>query len=254
MSKGNGLVRHYDKLDAAERFRLDVLAMARGDDHESARLVSSCPRWTYTTNDRAFTGRWSGAENITLRMCAPVLEQLGKLRLVDSMRVMEPYLGALYENTAFDAYHKGHEAGSYHAWNYAGRAGHPPAWPKGEDPSKIWEPDEDERDPAMERDEEELQAVADTSQKFLAEILDKLERDATAAALTAWTGYAAFCERSAGVDPEKLVGVILGPALGQIREMKNRAQRLGVAPDAETVEEIREGLAGTWKVYEERGI
>ena len=57
MSKGNGLVRHYGKLDAAERFRLDVLAMARGDGQESARLVSSCPRWTYTTNDRAFTGR-----------------------------------------------------------------------------------------------------------------------------------------------------------------------------------------------------
>ena len=106
----------------------------------------------------------------------------------------------------------------------------------------------------MERDEGELQLAADTSQRFLAEILDKLERDATAAALTAWTGYAAFCERSAGVDPEKLVGVILGPALEQIREMKNRAQRLGVKPDAETVEQILEGLAETWKVYEERGI
>jgi len=40
----NGLHRHYDKLTAEERFRLDVLAMARGDLQESERLVSSCPR------------------------------------------------------------------------------------------------------------------------------------------------------------------------------------------------------------------
>ncbi len=37
MSK-NGLKRHYDKLTPAERFRLDVLAMARGDKQESERL------------------------------------------------------------------------------------------------------------------------------------------------------------------------------------------------------------------------
>jgi len=247
-------VRHYDRLDAAERFRLDVLAMARGDGQESRRLVSSCPRATYTTNDRAFTGRWSGAENITLRMLVPVVEQLGRLRLVDALRVMEPYLGTLYENIAFDAYYKGHEAGSYHAWNHAGQTGHPPAWPKGEEPSEVWEPDEDERDPAMERDEGELQIVVDKCGEFLTEILDKLERRATAEALTAWTGYAVFCERCAGVDPEKLAGVIFEPVVGQVREMKERAERLGVEPDAQTVEEIREGLAQTWRAYEERGI
>ncbi len=66
--KRNGLGRLYGKLTAAERFRLDVLATARGDRPESERLVSSCPRATYTTNERGFTGRWTGAENITLRI------------------------------------------------------------------------------------------------------------------------------------------------------------------------------------------
>ncbi len=252
MSK-NGLHRHYARLSGEERFRLDVLAMARGDTRESERLVRSCPRATYTTNDHAFTTRWSTSENITLRMCAPLLQELGRLRVVDAFRALVPYQQTLNENLAFDAYYKGHEAGSYHAWNYAGKAGHPPAWPKGEDPSEIWEPDEDERDPAKERDEGELQIVTDKSREFLTEILNKLERRAVGEALTAWTGYAAFCEERAGVDPEKLVGVIFPPVLEQIREMKGRAERLGAEPDAETVEEIREGLAETWRVYEERG-
>ncbi len=34
----NGPHRHYDKLEPDERFRLDVLAMARGDKQESERL------------------------------------------------------------------------------------------------------------------------------------------------------------------------------------------------------------------------
>jgi hypothetical protein len=76
--------------------------------------------------------------------------------MVDAFRALVPYQVALNENLAFDAYYKGHEAGSYHAWNLAGKTGHPPAWPKGEDPSELWEPDEDKRDPAMERDEGEL--------------------------------------------------------------------------------------------------
>ena len=58
MSK-NVLHRHYDRLSSEERFRLDVLAMARGDEQESERLVRSCPRATYTTNERGFTARWS---------------------------------------------------------------------------------------------------------------------------------------------------------------------------------------------------
>ena len=125
MSK-KGLHRHYDKLGPEERFRLDVLAMARGDGRESERLVRSCPRATYTTNDRAFTVRWTSCENIALRISLPFMQELGRLRLVDAMRVLAPYQGTLNENLAFDAYHKGHEAGSYHAWHHAGKTGHPP--------------------------------------------------------------------------------------------------------------------------------
>jgi len=42
----SGLHKHYDRLDANERFRLDVLAMAREDSRELERLVASCPRFS----------------------------------------------------------------------------------------------------------------------------------------------------------------------------------------------------------------
>src|SRR5215218_7638089 len=107
MSK-NSLHRHYDRLTPEERFRLDVLAMARGDEVESERLVGSCPRFSYTMNDRGFAGRWQGAIEITLRVYIPLGEQLAKLQLVDAFREMIPYSQSLLSNIAFDAYFDGH--------------------------------------------------------------------------------------------------------------------------------------------------
>lgn len=40
----------------------------------------------------------------------------------------------------------------------------------------------------------------------------------------------------------------------QIGALKGWAERLEVEPDPATVEEIREGLAETWRVAQERGI
>jgi hypothetical protein len=60
VSKKNGLHRHYDRLTAEEGFRLDVLAMARGDEQESERLVSSCPRSSCFTEVFVHEyGRWT---------------------------------------------------------------------------------------------------------------------------------------------------------------------------------------------------
>ena len=250
----SGLHRHYDKLSGEERFRLDVLAMAWGDSQESERLVSSCPRASYTMTERAFGFRWNAAENIALRVTVPLMQELGRFRVVDTFRVLAPYQDTLNANMVFDAYYKGHESGSYHAWNYAGKTGHPPAWPKGEDPEEIWEPDEDERDPAMKRDEGELETVVEKCGEFFPEILDRLERKVVESALTMWTGYAAFCDEHAGVSGEKLAAVLLEPIAGQIAELRERAERLDLEPNPEAVEEIRIGLAEAWKRYEERGI
>ena len=250
----NGLHRHYGRLTGEERFRLDVLATARGDLQESERFVSSCPRETYTMTARDFGGRWGAVENIALRMYIAINNELAKLQMVDAFREMVPYQQTLSSNMAFDAYFTGHESGSYHAWNYAGKAGHPPAWPKGDDPEEIWEPDEDERDPAMERDEAKLKAELETYGKFLPEVLDKMERELATSAYSLWEGFAAFCRDVVGVDAEKVAAVILEPVADRVGGIGARAERLGLEMDADAVEEVREGLAEAWRVRLERGV
>src|SRR5829696_129067 len=235
MSK-NGLHRHYNRLDAEERFRLDVLAMAREDSRESERLLASCPRFAYTMNDAGFVERWRSAIEMTLRIYIPLGEQLARLQMIDALRVFVPYSQTLLSNTALDAYFKGHEAGSRHAWAYAGRSGPPPAWPNDGPEGEVVEPDEDERDAAMERDADELETVAEVYNKFLPDALDELEPRCVRQAFSIWTGYAAFCEENAGVSAEKLASVVLKPVVDGIEEARARAERLGVEADAELVD------------------
>jgi hypothetical protein len=248
-----GLHVHYDRLDADERFRLDVLAMAREDSRESERLVSSCPRFSYTMNEMGFVERWRSAIEITLRIYIPLGEQLAKLQMVDAFRVFVPYSQTLSSNMVLDASFKGHEAGGRHAWAHAGESGAPPAWPDDGPEGDLVEPDEDEQDPAMERDADEVEAVAEEYNKFLPEVLDELERRCVKEAFSIWSGYAAFCEESMGVSAEKLAAVVLAPVVGGIGEMKARAERLGVDPDAGLVEQMCEGLVEAWRTVEARG-
>lgn len=252
MSK-KGLHRHYDRLKPEERFGLDVLAMARGDSRESERLVSSCPRFSYTMNDVGFVERWRGAIEITLRVYIPLGEQLAKLRMVDAFRVFVPYSQTLSSNMVLDAYYKGHESGSRHAWAHAGKSGAPPAWPEDGPEGEFMEPEGDEQDPAMEREADEVEAVAEQYNEFLPEVLDELERRCVKEAFGIWSGYAAFCEESAGVSAENLAAVVLAPVVGGIEEMRTRAERLGVEPDADLVEQMREGLAEAWRTVQARG-
>ena len=153
-----------------------------------------------------------------------------------------------------DAYFKGHEAGSRHAWAYAGNSGSPPAWPDDGPEGELVEPDEDERDAAMERDADELEAAAEVCNGFFPEILDELERRCVTEAFGIWTGYAAFCDESMGVAAEKVAAVVLEPVMDRIGEMELRAERLGVEADAELVEEMRDKLGETWRVVEERDV
>jgi hypothetical protein len=252
MSK-KGLHKHYDRLTAEERFGLDVLATARGDSRESERLVSSCPLFSYTMNEMGFVERWRSAIEITLRVYIPLGEQLAKLQMIDAFRVFVPYSQTLLSNVALDAYYKGHEGGSRHAWAYAGKSGAPPAWPEDGPEGELVEPEGDEQDPAMERDADELEAVAEQYNKFFPEVLDELERRCVKDAFSIWSGYAAFCEEMAGVSAEKLAAVVLEPVMASVGDMKARAERLGVEPDADLVEQMREGLAEAWDIVEARG-
>src|ERR671916_219070 len=69
MSTKKGLGRLYDKLSLEERFRLDVLAMARGEEEESERLTATCPRRVYTMNDWGSSGRGGCPGTGIARVC-----------------------------------------------------------------------------------------------------------------------------------------------------------------------------------------
>jgi hypothetical protein len=235
--KSNGHARYYDKLTPEERFRLDVLAMARGDKEESELLVRSCPRLQYTMNHRGFTGRWLGAMDITLRTYLEVAGYLDRIKAMEMVRVIIPYSETFAQDTALDTYLDGHRAGARQAWREAGKKGEAPEWP-------------------LEGvDEEGISSRVKAATSILPEVLEQLERNQATHALTLWRGFAAFCEESIAVEAGTVLKVVLGNLEGvkRIEELEDLAERLDLAPDAETVEEIREGLAESWRVVERAG-
>ena len=235
--KGNGLGKLYDKLTPEERFRLDLEAMARGDREESERLTRTCPRQTYVMNDWGFAGRWSLTTELTLRVYARIAQLLERLRMADAFRTLPPYSNQLTQNVAEEAYFDGHKAGSYKAWNDAGKTGRPPGW------SDL---EEDEEDPVIERDLGLLETKVEKYGDLLPEILDRYERAVTEEALTCWEGFAAFCTDSWRVEAEKLLRVVLEDEAPRVEAMKQRAHRLRVDPDPERVEELRASLVEGW--------
>jgi hypothetical protein len=247
MSK-NGLRRHYDRLTPEERFRLDVLAQARGDLEESERLTRTCQRETYTMNHRGYTGWWNGTYDITLHMYVALGERLAKLQMVDAFRELVPYSQAFSGNMIFDGYFRGHESGSRHAWDRAGKDGEPPGYE--EDPEEA----DETADPTIDADADGFEAMIEQYGGLLPEMLDKLERTIAADAWSLWTGFSGFCDECVGVAAEKVIAVALEPAVERVESLKARAERLGLEADPETVEEIREGLAESWRVVEERGV
>lgn len=60
--------RRFDALDAGERFRLAVLARARGDTAEERRLDDACPWRTYRMADPAYYDRWRGLVDVLTRV------------------------------------------------------------------------------------------------------------------------------------------------------------------------------------------
>jgi hypothetical protein len=244
----NGLGKLYERLTPEERFRLDVLASARGDAEESELLTRTCQRQTYTMNHRGYTGLWTGAYEITLRMYIAVNNELAKLQMIDAVRGLVPYSQTLCHNMIFDSYFCGHESGSRYAWGRAGKDGEPPGY------EEDIEESEENADPATEADMDGLEATVEEYLGFVPEVLDRLERSLASDALSLWTGFCAFCEECVGVEAQKVAAVVLEPVAGRIEDLEARAERLGLEADPETVQKVREGLADNWRLVEERGV
>ena len=235
--KKKGLGKLYDRFTPEERFRLDLEAMARGDEEESRRLVDSCPRKSYTMTDIAFTDRWRVSEVITLIVCIDLAQHLSKLRMISAFREALPPTYNACEKQAILAYLDGYEAGARRAWEEAGMEGDPPRWGNG---------DEEEEDPTLEKS---LDAISDRIQgmsaRFMGLLQADLERPFVQEAKTIWEAFGLFCREELEVEPEKLAAVWMRPALDEIKEHEERLE--GAETDAGRVEEYRQVLLGAWK-------
>ncbi len=235
MSK-NSLYRHYDKLEPGERFRLDVLAMARGDAQESERLVSTCPKENFRGNDRAFAGRWSGALTLTTRAYVPLADYLAKLAVIKVFREAVPELENLEVVTAEDLYLEGHRAGAHRAWREAKMEGSAPEWP-------------------LEVDQDAIKAKASRSRLFSESLLDTLEKGLVRSAFTLWAAFAGFCAQTMGVEAKKVLAVALGPGpVERVEALEALAEHLELEADEETVTAERAELERAWELVEDRGV
>jgi hypothetical protein len=240
MSK-KGPRRHYDRLTPEERFKLDVLAMARDDAAESERLTNTCPRRNYIMNDWGFVGRWEAARELAMLAYIDFRKCLDKIQMIEAFRVTLPYFSTVWENDTFFAYFDGHEAGSRHAWAKAAKEGDPPGY----------EEDEDERvagmDPATEEDLRKWAAKVAEVERPITRALDRVEREMTCEGLSVWKAFVGFCEEEMALAASELLSALALEIAEKARTLEELAARLEVEPDAEDVERYREILGQAWR-------
>lgn len=253
-TNSNGLHRHYDRLSPEERFRLDVLATARGDARESEKLTSSCPRKTYTANDYGFSGRWQAAVETTLFVCLDLSQHLCKLQMLDALTETVPFLRTPHVNLVVEAYLDGHEAGSRHAWKMAGMEGDPPGWKSSEleDDTSEAEVDEVDEASALEdpRLEEDIDALAERvkEEDLLPTLFERFSESTRKEALAVWEGYRRFCEGELDLDARKLLSCTLAPITESVDELVKATDAAGepLEPDEGKVSEYEAVLKEVW--------
>jgi hypothetical protein len=84
---GKGLVRHYDALDAEERFRLAIEARAR-DDVELDRLASSVPMVAYKISDPEYTDRVHASREVAAAVALDLRPLAAELRMLRATRAL----------------------------------------------------------------------------------------------------------------------------------------------------------------------
>jgi hypothetical protein len=239
MSTKKGLGRLYDRLSPEERFRLDVLALARGDEEESERLTATCPRRDYTMYDWGFVGRWEAAQELTLLAYVDVVRRLDKIKMIGAFRGLFPYLSNIWQDDVHEAYFDGHKAGSRHAWNRSGKTGEPPGWEADEEEA------ERNADPGM--DENLQKWTGERRYDRLEGKLEEMERELVREALTAWLGFAGFCAQEMGLEAEKLLEAVGRPFAERVRNLEELSARHEMEADVEGVEEYLVMMTKAWR-------
>jgi hypothetical protein len=217
MSSKKGLGRLYDRLTPEERFRLKVLALARGDEEESERLTRTCPRRDYTMYDWGFVGRWEAARELALLTYVDVVKRLDKIKMIGAFRSVFPYLSTIWQDDVHWAYFAGHKARSRHAWNRSGKTGEPLGWEAHEEEA------ERNADPTI--DEDLRKWTGEGRYARLEGKLEEMERELVGEALTAWLDFGGFCEQEMGLEAKDLVEALARPFAERVRELEELSAR-----------------------------
>jgi len=237
MSSKKGLGRLYDRLTPEERFRLDVLALARGDEEESERLTAACPRRSYTMYDWRFVGRWAAARDQAMLAHMEVVRRLDKIKMMAAFRDMFPYLGTVWQDEVRLAYLDGHMAGSRHACNWSSKAGEAPGWEADE---------EAELNPDPTGYEDLRKRAGDGMYARLEEMLEEMERKLVGEALTAWFGFTRFCAQEMELEAEELLEALAGPFAEGVRDLEELGARHEVEPDEGGAEKYLASMTEAW--------
>src|SRR5215217_7657749 len=239
MSSKKGLGRLYDRLTSEERFRLDVLALVRGDEEDSERLTTTCPRRAYTMNDWRFVGRWEVGRELALLAYVDVVRRLDKIKMIGAFRGLFPYLGTIWEDDVHCAYFDDHMAGSRHAWKRSGKTGEPPGWEADEEEA------ERNADPTI--DEDLQKWTVEGRYARLEGKLEEMERELVGEALTAWLGFAGFCAQEMGLEAKKVLEALARPFAERVRDLEELSARHEVEADVEGVEEYPAIMKEAWR-------
>ena len=124
-----------------------------------------------------------------------------------------------------EAYFAGHRAGSRHAWNRGSKAGDLPGWEANEEEA------ERNADPTI--DENLQRWTGEGRYAPLEGKLEEMERELVRETLTAWLGFARFCEQEMGLEAEKLLEALARPFAERVRDLEELSTRHEVETDVE---------------------
>ena len=231
----DGLGKLYDRLTPEERFRLVVESEVRGDEEESARLVRSAPRYTYTEADPAYTSLVQASRDVTWAVCLDLVPILSKVGMIEAFREALPLTYNCCIDEAHSAYLDGDRAGSSRAWRAAGKTGEPPGWR---------ECDEEEEDPELEEALDSITGrIGRFSERFIG-LLKDLEFDIAADGRALWEAFSNFSRTELGLEPRKLVKFWYEAALPEIEKLEALTE--GFEMDREKLEESEALLKSGW--------
>jgi hypothetical protein len=245
----------YEQFQPPERLTLLLEAMARNDDAEVERLQRSCPRSTYTGQDRQFEDRWTMAFDILAVVCIDLRCLWGK------MHVLRWVLGEVREmataqniNAAF-AFLDGERCGK--GKRQMGFFARPMPHPN--ERVDYSDDDEGEQEPDRRSDEEllnptplefargeRMEAVQRRSEHFTtcsAVVLLSAMNDISKDLVNAWSAFDRFCRIRLGVSAETMLKAWQFPFDDFFQTLRRYEK---VKPDPAKVKEYLGYIAKHW--------